>query len=485
MSHASTATVDSRSRRRRVQQRPRRPIRTWLVLAGAAVLLVAGLVGLLDALLVLPLTAAVLAFATRAGRPVDRGGRTVPLLVVMLVGYLAVAGALALLPYLRVSPAVTTPVLAALQVVAMLVIAAPLAMPVLDDSAHRAVFPAGRRDLMAAAAGLFTLTVAHAGGVTYLLLAVVAVALPVLLAASLRLRGERPARRRQLVQAATVLVFAALLVLAALAGTFDGLGVSGPVGTTTVRVTVIVLAVVAAVLGFVPARRVPAATNALALATAGFLAVQVVGAYATPSRMVTLSAPFAGDWYVAQGGHAELVNNHRVAPPQRDALDLLEVNRGDTRDPGRTGLDSYYAFGEPLLAPADGKVVYVSDVLADRPAGSPDPDPEHAAGNLLILDIGNGKYVALAHLQRHSAVVIVGQEVRDGQALARVGNSGNSDEPHLHVQVQDSPRTDIHRPGVHTYPIRFRDVVLLRAGDQSRPTTADLRRGDYFRATTR
>jgi murein DD-endopeptidase MepM/ murein hydrolase activator NlpD len=103
----------------------------------------------------------------------------------------------------------------------------------------------------------------------------------------------------------------------------------------------------------------------------------------------------------------------------------------------------------------------------------------------MIIDIGGGRFLYLAHLQRHSALVMAGDTVRDGQALARVGNSGNSDEPHLHIQVQDSRSVDIHHGGVHTYPILFRNVVLIRDGAVTHPARADLRRGDRFRATTR
>jgi murein DD-endopeptidase MepM/ murein hydrolase activator NlpD len=103
----------------------------------------------------------------------------------------------------------------------------------------------------------------------------------------------------------------------------------------------------------------------------------------------------------------------------------------------------------------------------------------------MVIDIGGGRYLLLAHLQRHSAVVLVGERVHDGQAVARVGNSGNSDEPHLHIQVQDRPTPDVHHAGARTYPILFRDVVLDRGGSRSRPAAADLRRGDSFTATTR
>ena len=46
-------------------------------------------------------------------------------------------------------------------------------------------------------------------------------------------------------------------------------------------------------------------------------------------------------------------------------------------------------------------------------------------------------FVLLAHLQRGSVRVAPGQEVVAGQELARCGNSGNSTQPHVHLQVMD------------------------------------------------
>jgi len=55
----------------------------------------------------------------------------------------------------------------------------------------------------------------------------------------------------------------------------------------------------------------------------------------------------------------------------------------------------------------------------------------------------------------------VGDVVRQGQPLAAVGNNGHSNEPHLHLQVQDSPAAaDADR----TYPMVFRNVDITRGG---------------------
>jgi hypothetical protein len=62
---------------------------------------------------------------------------------------------------------------------------------------------------------------------------------------------------------------------------------------------------------------------------------------------------------------------------------------------------------------------------------------DSAAGNYLTLDLGSGRFALYAHLQPGSLKVKLGDHVNAGQALARLGNSGNSDAPHLRFQSTD------------------------------------------------
>lgn len=70
--------------------------------------------------------------------------------------------------------------------------------------------------------------------------------------------------------------------------------------------------------------------------------------------------------------------------------------------------------------------------------------------------------------------------MRRGQPLAAVGNSGNTNEPHLHMQVQGSPSgtTDADQ----TYPMVFRGVRITRAGAWPWGDSRELRTGDLVRA---
>jgi murein DD-endopeptidase MepM/ murein hydrolase activator NlpD len=127
-------------------------------------------------------------------------------------------------------------------------------------------------------------------------------------------------------------------------------------------------------------------------------------------------------------------------------------------------LKSYPSWGETVYASADGKIAKVVNDLDDNPIGR--SDDRNLAGNHVVIDLGNGRFVLMAHLQKGSALVAAGDAVRAGQPIAKCGNSGNTTGPHLHVQVQDQP--DFSAPGLKTYPILFRDVTCLRS---SRPRT--------------
>jgi len=108
----------------------------------------------------------------------------------------------------------------------------------------------------------------------------------------------------------------------------------------------------------------------------------------------------------------------------------------DTRDPA-----SYAIYGERAIAAADGTVVHAVDQFADQvPGAFPDGLPlTEADGNSVVVHIGGGLHMVYAHLKPGSVAVREGQQVRRGDLLGLVGNTGNSIAPHLHFQVMDGP----------------------------------------------
>jgi Peptidase family M23 len=72
--------------------------------------------------------------------------------------------------------------------------------------------------------------------------------------------------------------------------------------------------------------------------------------------------------------------------------------------------------------------------------------PEHVkkpidfAGNQVVLKLGPRRYAVYAHIQPGTVAVHVGQRVKTGQVLAKLGNSGNTTAPHLHLVITDRPQ---------------------------------------------
>ena len=236
-------------------------------------------------------------------------------------------------------------------------------------------------------------------------------------------------------------------------------------------------ALVMAALALIPRRRVQVASNVLVAIGTVFLAIQLVRIYTPPADPVAVDPPLAGEWAMLAGGRSTLISHHFRTPIVSNAVDFVRLDEeGRGHDGDRKREEAWYGFGEPVLSPADGTVVSVSDVHPDEPVGNTGQKPSY--GNHILLDIGGGRYAVLGHLQQGSARVSEGERVRLGQQIAAVGDSGDSLVPHLHFQVQDSPDFDEQ---VRTVPIVFRNVVLIRGGTESTPAEADLRRGDHIR----
>ncbi|MCV7424587.1 M23 family metallopeptidase [Mycobacterium yunnanensis] len=131
---------------------------------------------------------------------------------------------------------------------------------------------------------------------------------------------------------------------------------------------------------------------------------------------------------------------------ERFAVDYLQLSADGTIFTGDRGApQSYPYFGVDVHAVADGPVVAVLDGLPEQVAGqSPTGLPlDQYAGNHVVQDIsGDGtekRYALYAHLQTGSVKVRPGDQLSTGQVLGHLGNTGNSDAPHLHFHVMSSP----------------------------------------------
>ena len=160
----------------------------------------------------------------------------------------------------------------------------------------------------------------------------------------------------------------------------------------------------------------------------GAVAFGVLGAHSVPKPVLDLGFPLTkGTYLVLHGGSRPAANIHLP----HYAVDFVKLNDLGMRARGVSPADlkDYAIFGDLVVSPCDGAVTTAVDRFPDGTADSRNP-----LGNLVALRCGDAT-VFLAHLQRGSIAVRPGTAVRRGTPLARVGSSGLSPEPHLHVRA--------------------------------------------------
>jgi hypothetical protein len=166
---------------------------------------------------------------------------------------------------------------------------------------------------------------------------------------------------------------------------------------------------------------------------------------------VVIAPPLKGSRWVAGGGCCTPYSYHRGATlpinggirvAERFAIDFVQLNDKNMLNAGpQDQLSSYAFFGDEIYSVADGTVVEVVDGLPEQVPGKlpADATAQMAAGNHVVVDIGEGRFAFYAHMQPGSLKVRVGDKVMTGQVLGLLGNSGNTDTPHLHFHVMDGP----------------------------------------------
>jgi hypothetical protein len=218
------------------------------------------------------------------------------------------------------------------------------------------------------------------------------------------------------------------------------------------------------------------------LSAAGFLILALYGAneirIALPARAmplgrsIDLSSPLGpGAYLVANGGaalsvnaHAELLDQsvarHRPYWGTAHGVDLVAIDQWGLRADGMMppAPTAYRIFGRSVIAPCAGKVIVAVDGLPDMPV--PRVDSDHLAGNHAILRCP-GADILLGHFRKGSLLVGVGQNLGVGEPIAQVGNSGNTSEPHLHINAQVPGTADAPFSGA-PIPIRINGRYLAR-----------------------
>lgn len=183
-------------------------------------------------------------------------------------------------------------------------------------------------------------------------------------------------------------------------------------------------------------RRIGRALTALTAVSALSLDLLLLRGSAYSGDPVALHFPLKGGaYYVLQGGDSPITNPfHRSDPAGRYALDIVKLNALGNRARRLLPmiLEDYEIFGQTIYSPCTGEILRVQDGRADNQP--PQADLEEPAGNHVLLQC-EGVTLLLAHLMNGSVIPQPGERVKQGQPIGRVGNSGNTSEPHLHLQA--------------------------------------------------
>ncbi|MYU01031.1 MULTISPECIES: M23 family metallopeptidase [unclassified Streptomyces] len=232
----------------------------------------------------------------------------------------------------------------------------------------------------------------------------------------------------------------------------------------------------------------PAAVVAVLLLTTNALQARAGAPRGEPREPVEVAPPVTGRWS-ALNSPADKVPSHGThVYGQTYAIDIVaEPEAADGAPQARPPFRwvwpvvrrnrDFPAFGAPLLAVADATVVVASDGQRDHLSRNSLPalayltlveatvrtvlGAHRVLGNHAVLDLGGGTYAVYAHIRRGSLTVKPGDRVRAGQEIGRVGNSGNTTEPHLHLHLMDGPDPDAAR-GV---PFTWRGVGVPANGE--------------------
>ncbi len=209
-----------------------------------------------------------------------------------------------------------------------------------------------------------------------------------------------------------------------------------------------------------PGRVPPVLTNHITYAVQGATPhlVAIISSYdaqgpdiaPSPFQAITIAPPLRGAGWTALNGcctpnahrNVRVASGSRIGTAETFAIDYVRVD-GNRFYQGNGSTNAQYPyFGALIYAVAAGTVVALHDGMDESIPFQPVTTlhkPEDFGGNYVLIRQAQGVYAFYAHMQKGSVAVAVGQQVTAGTAIGRVGNSGNSSNPHLHFGLLDRP----------------------------------------------
>ncbi len=167
-------------------------------------------------------------------------------------------------------------------------------------------------------------------------------------------------------------------------------------------------------------------------------------------KPILISPPLAGPHWLDGNSCCDMTAHRMALNPidgeiwaaERFAIDYIQLGPDGRMFIGdKADVASYPYFGADILAVGNGPVVATIDGLPEQvPGTAPTGLPlDQYAGNHVVQDLGDGNYALYAHIKTGTVKVKPGDQLTTGQVIGSLGNSGNSDAPHLHFHVMSTP----------------------------------------------
>ncbi len=182
-----------------------------------------------------------------------------------------------------------------------------------------------------------------------------------------------------------------------------------------------------------------------------------------------LVPPLDGAWRA----EPDVSRHHQAKAYAMEAIDFRRYDDAGKlfRGTGKR-LEDYYGFDAVIRACADGEVIDVDDSFPDLPPGVAG---KYDDANYVEIAHQADEHTSYGHIRRGSALVEVGDRVKAGQPIARVGNSGASGTPHLHFTLE-LPVWDGKKSEILGVPWRLAGFRVVEAGGVACDFTAKVAR---------
>ena len=157
-----------------------------------------------------------------------------------------------------------------------------------------------------------------------------------------------------------------------------------------------------------------------------------------------LGAPLKGNQFISANTTTLVNNQHPIyqityrgntVVPERYCVDWNKIDAtGNPYHGDLTLYTNWYIYGQNVYAVENGTIIAVTDGMPDQsPVGTvSNVNLYNGGGNSVVIYIAGVGYAIYGHMIPNSIMVKAGQEVIKGQIIGKVGNSGNSQAPHLH-----------------------------------------------------